>query len=515
MLNFENEGPQEWCGVHVTHRTTVAEIINVDNVGPKGALLSGWEMFRFAGESMDLLIRQARDAGKRILPIGSGWALSAINITDGWLVNTKLLNGCYDIADKYLNDAYPAEQRGNVVLAQAGMQIAELSAYLELIPQKDSERRAILAAGIGNGQTVAGSTSGGTHGSQITFGAMPDWVAGLHIATGSGQTLWIERKSKPVVNDAFVAKLGARLIRDDDIFHAAVVSFGTFGIICALAIETAPIYQLQFAPILDISYADLKKKLTGWATKPPTDLYHFEFIFDPYSKKHVAMEGSAPKVKFEPGVPTPKPRWIIRDKFGYAPGITLLSFLGLLRGFVPPGLITRLEYKQYRKMALLNAVRGSPGQIYTSSIYYLEGYIESAYGVSVKDAPATIDISAEVVASMRLPYINQVRLCRASTGTLAFTQHEPITAVFEFGMIRDARYPEFERRLDEAFRKAGIRYTMHWSKNSGIDPVKLDYMYGAQKVASWKAARRAVFGNDQTLMKLFETDTMVAAGLAS
>ena len=115
---------------------------------------------------------------------------------------------------------------------------------------------------------------------------------------------------------------------------------------------------------------------------------------------------------------------------------------------------------------------------------------------------------------MRLPSINQVRLCRASQATLAFTQHEPITAVFEFGMIHDERFPEFERRLDAAFREAGIRYTMHWSKNSGIDPDKLEYMYGAAKIASWKAARQAVFGDDATLMETFETDAMVDAGLA-
>jgi FAD/FMN-containing dehydrogenase len=514
MLHPENQGPQEWTGVHVTHRTTVAEIINVDNVGPNGALLSGWEMFRFAGESLDLLIRQARAAGKRILPIGSGWALSRINITDGWLVNTKLLNGCYDIGDQYLHDAYPAEKRRNVVLAQAGMQIAELNAYLELIPRNDAERRAIQAAGIGNGQTIAGSVSGNTHGSQITFGAMPDFVGGLHIATGGGQTLWIERKSRPVVNDAFVAKIGARLIRDDDIFNAAVVSFGTFGIIAAIAVEAAPIYQLEFAHIVDISYGDLKQKLTGFATTPPASLYHFEFIFDPHSRRQMAMEASARKEAYQPGVPTPKPRWIVRDKSGFAPGINILRIVGFLRSLVPTGLITGLQFKEYRKRALLDGVRGSPGQIYTSSIYYLEGYIESAYAVSVADAPATIDISAEVARAMRLPSISQVRLCRASAGTLAFTQHEPITAVFEFGMIKDERFPEFERRLDEAFRKAGIRYTMHWSKNSGIDPEKLQYMYGAAKIASWKAARRAVFGNDQTLMKLFETDTMIEAGLA-
>lgn len=81
-------------------------------------------------------------------------------------------------------------------------------------------------------------------------------------------------------------------------------------------------------------------------------------------------------------------------------------------------------------------------------------------------------------------------------------------------MINDERFPEFQGRLDEAFRRAGIRYTMHWSKNSGLTPAQLEYMYGPPKIASWKAARRAVFGNDPTLMKLFETDSMVAAGLS-
>jgi FAD/FMN-containing dehydrogenase len=514
MVHRDERGAQSWNGVHVTHRTTVAEIFDIDNVGPDGTLLTGFDMFRHAGERLDALIGEARDAGKRILAIGAGWALSKINVTDGWLVNTKLLNGCYDIGERYFDDAYPAAERRNVVLAQAGMQIAELNAYLEQVPREDADRRAIKAAGIGNGQTVAGSVSGNTHGAQITFGAMPDFVAGLHIATGGGRTLWIERESKPVLNEEFAAKIGAELIRDDDIFNAAVVSFGTFGIIAAVAVETAPIYQLEFTPIADIHHDDLKAKLTGFADAPPEDLYHYEFIFDPHSRKQIAMETSAPKVPYKPGVPTPKPRWIVRDKNGYAPGVNLLRLLGLLRALVPPRIVTGFEFKRYRKVALLDGVRGSPGQIYTSSIYYLEGYIESAYAVSVRDAPAAIDISSDVARKMRLPSINQVRLCRASQATLGFTQHEPITAVFEFGMIHDERFREFERRLDAAFREAGIRYTMHWSKNSGIDPDQLGYMYGAARVESWKAARRAVFGGDARLMETFESDAMVEAGLA-
>ena len=111
-----------------------------------------------------------------------------------------------------------------------------------------------------------------------------------------------------------------------------------------------------------------------------------------------------------------------------------------------------------------------------------------------------IDICSAVARDLRLPSISQVRLVHRSQATLGFTQHEPKSAVFEVGLIDDERFPEFERRLDAAFRKAaGIRYTLHWSKNSGIDPDKLAYMYGEERIASWKAARRAVFGDDPAL----------------
>ena len=73
---------------------------------------------------------------------------------------------------------------------------------------------------------------------------------------------------------------------------------------------------------------------------------------------------------------------------------------------------------------------------------------------------------------------------------------------------------ELPAHLDEAFRAAGIRYTMHWSKNSGIDLSKLEYMYGSARIASWKAARKTVFGDDDALMRTFASDAMVQAGLA-
>ena len=515
MIHRDDRSSQAWNGVHVTHKTTVAEIVDVDNVGPdEKTLLTGFDMFRQAGESLDEIAREARDAGQRVLALGAGWALSKINITDGRLVNTKLLNGCCDVGERYFDSGYPAADRQGVVLAQAGMQIAELNAYLEIAPHDVADKRALKAAGIGNGQTIAGAVSGNTHGSQLDFGAMPDFVVGIHLATGSGRTLWIEKASKPVLNEEFAERIGAELIRDDDVFNAAVVSFGTFGIVAAVAIETAPIYQPAFPAVADVSHEALKEKLRAFARPEPADVYHYEFIFDPHGRKQMAMVASAPKVPFEPEHPTPEPRWLIRDKLGYAPGDDILSVAKLFLRFVPPRLVTGISFKAYRDRALLNQVRGTPGQLYTSSIYYLEGYTESAFAVAMADAPATIDVVSRVARDIRLPSISQVRLVGASEATLGFTYHEPRTAVFEVAAFNDKKYPKFERRLDEAFRAAGIRYTMHWSKNSGIDLAKLEYMYGSERIERWKAARKTVFGGDDALMRTFASDALVEAGLA-
>ncbi len=316
-----------------------------------------------------------------------------------------------------------------------------------------------------------------------------------------------------MLTEEFAELIGAELIRDDDVFNAAVVSFGTFGIIAAVAVETAPIYQLAFPAIVDVQPRGPRDAASRVREPRSCRGLPLRVHLRPTEPQAYGDGGKRAEGAVRAGHPTPKPRWIIRDKLGYAPGDNVLNLAWLLR-LLPPRLVTKIEFGEYRKYALLNQVRGTPGQLYTSSIYYLEGYTESAFGVAIADAPATIDIVSQVARDIRLPSISQVRLVRASEATLGFTQHEPRTAVFEVGQINDDKFPKFERSLDEAFRAAGIRYTMHWSKNSGIDPAKLEYMYGADRIASWKAARSAVFGGDDALMRTFASDAMVQAGLA-
>src|SRR5690348_2103168 len=128
---IRHNGPQTWKNVHATMTAHLAGLVDVDNAAPGGGIPGGWELFRQAARDLDALARQARDQGKRIRALGAGWALTDIAVTDGWLVNTKLLNGCFELGDANFEAGFPRERRPYVVLAQAGISIAELNVYLE------------------------------------------------------------------------------------------------------------------------------------------------------------------------------------------------------------------------------------------------------------------------------------------------------------------------------------------------------------------------------------------------
>jgi FAD/FMN-containing dehydrogenase len=509
---IRRNGAQRWKNVHVTKEAQLADLIDIDNSVVGGPQPVGFALLKQAAREIDGLVQQARQQGTKIRALGAGWALTDIAVTDGWLLNTKLLNGCFDMSDRYFEAGYPAEKRPFLVLAQCGISIGELNVHLE-VTATAGFRRALKTAGIGAGQTVAGSISGNTHGSAINFGATPDYLVGLQVVTGSGKSLWIERASQPILNDEFLAKLDAERIRDDDVFNAAIVSFGAFGVITALAIETDPIYQLQFPPVNDIAHNVLKHKLENFDFADPPGLYHYEFVFDPYSANQVAMEALATKVDFEAGHPVPKPVWIVRSDKGFAPGDTASATFFALP-FLTPAQKTAIQFKQYRERCILGDVRATPGQCFTATISYFEGYTESAIGVSIDDAAEMIDISTDVIKEMKLPSMSQVRVVHPSKALLGFTHLGPKTAVFEFGLPNDPTFPAFEEKVTERLKAAGLKYTLHWSKNSLVDPPRLEEMYGAARVTKWRAARQRVFKNDTALMQVFENDHLVRAGLA-
>src|SRR5574341_1078856 len=87
--------------------THLADLISVDNSRlASGPDPTGFDALKQTAKDIDALIQQARQESQQIRALGSGWALSDIAITDGWLVNTKALNGCFDVAGKYFDSSY-------------------------------------------------------------------------------------------------------------------------------------------------------------------------------------------------------------------------------------------------------------------------------------------------------------------------------------------------------------------------------------------------------------------------
>ena len=119
---------------------------------------------------------------------------------------------------------------------------------------------------------------------------MHDYVKGIHLVL-PGKTVLIQRESDPVVTWRYMEEIGANeLISDDDLFNAAVVSFGTFGIIHAFIIETEPIFRLvsqvkrrTLAESLDALYS-LDLGSVGFDVTDPSGIPgHVEAMINPYA----------------------------------------------------------------------------------------------------------------------------------------------------------------------------------------------------------------------------------------
>src|SRR5438045_7809996 len=267
-----------WTNRHETFRQPIDDLLDISN-GDTGDILADYNATtRAIGE----LIDKAIQSGKTLHALGGGWSFTKVATTNGWMVNTKHLNMRFTISESNIAPDYtgPHDQ---LLLAQCGCSVQELNDYLQSI------NRSLKTSGASNGQTIIGAISTGTHGSAFDFGSTQDFVVGLHIVLGAGHHIWLERASHPVVSDAFIQKLQTVLIRDDALFNAALISFGSFGFIHGAMLETEPAFLLEcyrqrvppdaslrhVMESLDFSNATVQP----YSTERP---FHFNVVVTPY-----------------------------------------------------------------------------------------------------------------------------------------------------------------------------------------------------------------------------------------
>ena len=478
-------GPQNWVNAHGNITAPVAQLIDLRNPLTPGNQ-STIEAYNAMTAALQDLITQALAANVRLRAAGAGWSLSEAAVTDGWLLNTQPLDFTFRL-DSQVVSAEAQDRTAHLRFVQCGVGIAQLSALLR------QDGQSLQTSGASNGQTLAGAISTGTHGAALDVGAVQDAVCGLHLIPDAARSVWLERASRPVVTPAFAAALGAELRRDDALFEAALVSFGSFGIIHGLLIETEPLFLLetyrQRLPLTDPLWQAISELTFDVPELPhPGERpYHFQVVFNPHDIAggvYVTIMYKRPyRDDYTPPSLTP-------ERFG--PGDDAAAFIGLLTDGLPATIPLLTQQILDSAYAPYDKQEGTVAEIFTNTD--LRGRLAStAVGFSLDRTRETVEaVLAEQEQSGPAAVVVSLRYVQGSSATLAFT-HFPTTCVLEIDGVQSSRTDDFYMRVWNRLERQGIPYTFHWGKQHNLDAGRVRRLYG-QRVETWLAARRRLLG---------------------
>lgn len=210
--------------------------------------------------SLVKVIVDATQAGKEVRVMGNLWSMEDIAYSADTVISlASLANPIPGVLNQALTPLWQGRQNSQaagtdrLVHLQAGIRIDKLNQYLyDLRP-----RCSMKTLGGANGQTLGGAISTGTHGGDINMSPIHDTVMAIHLIAPSGKQIWIERESEPVTSDDKLASLltaecaDTRIVRNDVLFYAALVSMGRFGVIysCILRVEGSGISLAEWTTV--------------------------------------------------------------------------------------------------------------------------------------------------------------------------------------------------------------------------------------------------------------------------
>lgn len=492
-----------WRNWHQTVDTPVGQWLTVWNADPNRSSLAGYQG---TTQGLQDLIRRAMAEDRSIRAHGGTWSFGPVAATDGILLNTQPLNYRFPIA---AGDVHPAHAGGPLIFAQCGMSVADLNHYL------DAKQLALPTCGASNGQTIAGAVSTGTHGAAFKIGAMQDFVRAIHLVPSPDESIWLEPASRRATNDDLAARVGARLETSDALFKAALVSFGSFGLIHGLLLEVAPTFFLQIwrkeMPLdaamwsaigsLDFSGVDLP----GADGREPD---HFQVVINPYDEQRrgiVTVMYRSPTRPPGSAAPSIGGRW--------SQGDSALEAIGLVTDLFPD--LTGPLSKALEKIAQpkVENVCGRPGQVFRDTT--TRGKAAGAgLGVRLDQVEQAIGIARARAVAIGAPALLAIRLVKQTDATLGFTRFGPATAVIDLDGAQSNRQKRFFSETFDALENEGVEYTFHWGKLNEVSPARMQRMYGAGRVQAWLDARRDVLPTP-ALRRAFANDFTDQAGLSA
>ncbi|MBQ0736148.1 FAD-linked oxidase [Aquimarina celericrescens] len=518
MANTISHQTSQWDTLH-NNGPFDLKLLQKTRLEGKANMPSEIDRYNDAANEIRRLLKEALDNDEGFRAYGARWSMSNIaHQKDRMHYNVFMnLDLKISLSDVHARSAYDG---ANLFFFQCGNTIKEISQTLEM------HKKSLKTSGASNGQTIAGCISTGVHGSALDVGSVQDYVVGLNLIIGPNpdDVVYIERQSDPALNDVFAQKIKSRIIRDDDLFNAALVGLGSFGFIHGVVIEAEDQFLLKrYVKKIDkntalelartMDFANSSFRIQGETDSNGKGLrpYHYKVFINPYTDESEYVIEAMYKKKYTDNYPDP---FATIEKSVYKDLIHLLIKISERFPKKIPFFIKRLE-----KQILPDVNEESIGTLYETfwDAPYQGPAFACSFGVDVNDSEKALKILIDLTKDEGpIPGIYAMRFVKKSEATLAFTKF-PITCMIEIDGVlwnksrKLMSLKEFSRRMIQVLRENDIPFTIHWGKNSDWGfPNLVEDMYGA-KVSEWKKQRNKLLSKE--MAKVFSNDFLNTTGL--
>jgi len=492
-----------WTNVHQTFTEDIKDLYIVANEPALDAL----DGYNDTTKGLQQLVADAIKTKTPIRMLGAGWSWTKIaTVKNGIMIDTKQLNTTLNISQKSVVPAYKGDVK-KLLFAQCGNGIWELNDQLR------QSKLSLKTCGASNGQTIVGAMATGAHGSTIDIGGVQDYVVGMHIIVGPNRHIYLERKSMPIVSASFIQNLDTELfpVDNDDLFNAALVSFGSFGIIHGVMIVTEDLFLLECyrrrMPIDD----SLKKVMgsldfSGLDLPVPNDRpFHFSVSINPYDMKKGAYVSTFYKRPYRDGYTKP-----VHNAAGVGPGDDAPAFIGKLTDVIPklvPTIVTKLlggAYKPFEKQF------GTLGEIFDNVSFHGK-LLSTAIGIPLNVVNQVTDLLLAVNKTDG-PFTGlfAYRFIKKTDAMLGFTHFPDFTCIVELDGIFSQNTLNFYNAVWTKLEEEDIPFTLHWGKMVDLNLDRIERMYGPA-TDSWIAARNKILDSDT--VKVFTNPLLTQWGL--
>lgn len=490
------------------------------NLAPDNSLPKKIDRYNDVAKEIQRLLKETLAAGEGFRAFGARWSMNHILHHENRMHFNENMNIKISISDNDIHAGSPYNAE-DLFLIECGNRIKEITEFVK------REGKSLKTCGASNGQTVAGSISTGIHGSALDVGSFQDGVVGINLIIGPdpADIVYLERDTSPALNNNFATKINARVIRDDELFNAALVGLGSFGFIHGVVIETENLFllnryvrkinkevALKLATAMDFKNSEFNIPAEVDANGKPNQPYHYKIFINPYVDEPDYVIEIMYKKPFRGDYPDPIPQ--IQTAI-YKDLILLFGKIAARHRNSIPLLIRLLQGSVLPRVD--DDTIGTLGEIFDDAINQGPAFACSV-GVDHRDSKKALEVLVNLTKQEGpIPGIFAMRFIKKSSATLAFSRF-PITCMIEIdgalwkGNSRMISLENYCKRIVEVLIQNGIQFTIHWGKNAAWSfPGLVEEMYGAN-VTKWKDQRRSLLSDAQA--KLFSNKFLRDVNLA-